>query len=143
MSRKRFTKSQLEALKYLISKSRDLSEFARRFCVWMVEESRDLSRNVYVEIPANFSLKKEVGHGVHNICSEGLTTHMDEILQAMGTPKVFSFEGFNDSYRVYFSTYACDQRAQQISFDFEAITNIRPWPPEIKRAQLYRKKKGE
>lgn len=144
MSRKRFTKSQLEALKYLISKSRDLSEFARRCCVWMVDQSHGLTRNICVIIPADYPIKGEICDGIHNINSSGNTTHMDELLQAMGTAKVFSWEGLvYGGQAVYLSTYACDRQAIHIPFGYEKITDIKPWPPETKRALRYRKKKGE
>lgn len=143
MPRKRVTRSQILALEYLLSQSRDLSEFGRRFCVWMVEQTKGLKKNICVDIPGDFSAKlvEEISEGVHDICSSGGTTHIDEVLQSMGTQKVFTFQASaGGGWKVWLSSFAWDEQAIRIPFDLEAINSLKPWPPRIGRALPRRKK---
>jgi len=73
---------QLQFLEYLIWRSRDASEFAKKALICMVRKSEGLSREVRLSLSEN---AKEVMFGLHHMSSEGLTTHIDQLIHLAGS----------------------------------------------------------
>lgn len=121
--RRRFSKEQIEALEDLLLVSKDLGPFGRQFAAWLLGQSKGLTRNICVAVPADLPKeeKDQIGYGLHDIVSSGCTTHIDDVMRAMGTKKRFHVGGYRQSYKAWISTKMYDPEATPITFDLEAI----------------------
>lgn len=94
------TQEQVAALKYLIVKSKDAEESAKRLLIWMINHSRRLTKRVYVDINCErgkISTQKarSIINGVDAIKSGNGNTHLNEIMKAMGSQLGFYVSGGN------------------------------------------------
>lgn len=81
--RPRVSDRQIQFLEYLIWKSRDASEFAKKCLIYLVRQSERLSRQVRLIL--NRDVVMDVRHGFHDMSSSMLTTHINELLCLAGS----------------------------------------------------------
>lgn len=87
-------KKQVDALKYLILRSKDASELTKKILFFLLEQSNLLRKAVYtsvVETKDGFSKENaiETYNGVHDMKSSQAFTHLNEIMVAMGSDFLF------------------------------------------------------
>lgn len=89
------TPKQIAALKYLIAKSRDGSEMAKRVIFLLIDQSQGLAE----EVSVTFTQDKDgytqeeisnVAHAVGALSSSNGSTYMDELMKLMGAKLTFS-----------------------------------------------------
>jgi len=86
---------QTPALKYIISVSKNGTKLSRRVLWHLIDQSKNLRKDVYLQLRADHEgyTKKQIeaaGISVHNMVSCGYTTHLNELLKAMGSKLSFS-----------------------------------------------------
>jgi hypothetical protein len=85
-----YSDDQINALKYLIFKSKDADLETKKICFALIDASERFTKPVY--FTSNMS---DESYGTHNMVSANGSTHLTEILQAMSTEFIFStHQGF-------------------------------------------------
>lgn len=90
------TKKQIAALKYLIFRSKDGANITKRLLAFLINHSMGLTRGVYVNLVGSlngFSARtiQQAAFGLHDMQSCNGTTHIGQVLIAMGSPLVFGY----------------------------------------------------
>ena len=90
-----FTSKQIAALRYLIFNAKNGTELSKRVLAFLIESSNGLTKAVCLSLVADREgyTADEIntaGRGVDSMERCNGTTHLDEILQAMGSKLVFS-----------------------------------------------------
>ncbi len=128
---------QMEALERLIFKSQDiLTMTARQAIVWLLRKTDGLTKSVVLNISSQHPQNAQtIQDSVHSALSSGGCTHLNLILQAMGTTMRFSHHQgcFLDcatsrvddrGSRIWISQTAYDRDAERLSFNPETIKDI-------------------
>lgn len=89
------TVRQINTLMYFIVMSRDMSPLAKKLALLLIEESKGFKKEVCVVVKKTrraFSLEDVlgIGNGFHDMNSYGGTTHMHELMIAIGFDWHFS-----------------------------------------------------
>lgn len=94
---------QVAVLRYLIAKSRDASDLAKKVAWILIERSKDLRCEVRIDLPYGISGFSEsdirsIVNGIHDLNSGNGSTHLSEILLGMRSRFTFSYRGgsFNE-----------------------------------------------
>ncbi|MBT4376285.1 hypothetical protein HOD29_02820 [archaeon] len=135
----KITEQQLKALKYLIIESKDGSNFAKQVAFFLINASENLTKPVCISLIAKdneLELGKEVkktAHGFHDFVSGNGTTHLSEIMVAMGT----EFDFWNHSgyrkfipetqgigYTFWLSKERYDHHAELLEVSIEELKKI-------------------
>lgn len=85
-----FTEKQIAALRYMIFNAKDGTELSKRVLAFLIESSERLTKEVCLSLVADREgyTADEIsaaGYGVGNMESCNGTTHIDQILHAMGS----------------------------------------------------------
>src|SRR3989344_7938377 len=104
-----FTDKQIKALKYLMFKSRDGNDLVKRILVFLINSSKELTEQVSVSLMEDregYSRDEvgEVGHGLHDMISSNGSTHLNELMTAVGTELHFSSHFGHYNERAIFET---------------------------------------
>jgi hypothetical protein len=108
---------QIKALKYLLLNSRDAkSIITRKLLLFLIDKSNELTRDVCItlwETDSGFSAKeiRKIQGEFNSMCSGNRTTHVTEILVAMGSNFCFS-----DSYGDFDPTRRPDPFDNSVQF---------------------------
>lgn len=100
-----FTSNQIAALTYIIFNAKDGTELSKRVLTFLVELSGFLTKEVCLSLVAGregytAGEIRAAGHGVHDMESSQGTTHLNQILDAMGSKLKFSVHyGYFDPAR--------------------------------------------
>jgi len=91
-----FTKKQIAALKYLIFNARNVVDLSKQVLAFLIEQSENLTKEVcltLVDGREGFSAAEitAAGRGMSVMQSCNSTTHLHQILHAMGSELRFSF----------------------------------------------------
>ncbi len=134
---------QIEALKIYIAGSKDASNFGKRLCFWLIDQSNNLTRPVCVSIPKNcpgtpkgqIELCEQLLNSIHDMISGGNTTHLNSLLTVASTTFRFSVHGgiydeqgeLNNfhGYTAWLSPHLYDDKATRLRLDLEKINAIR------------------
>ena len=76
----KISQRQLDYLEFLVWRSKDADEFTRKCLIWLIRQSQGLTRDVRLVLTET----NKVVAGFHDMCSEGGTTHFDELLGLVG-----------------------------------------------------------
>lgn len=90
-----FTSKQIAALRYMIFNAKNGNELSKRVLAFLIESSEELTKEVCLSLVADREgyTADEIsaaGYGVHDMESCNGTTHIDQILDAMGSELSFS-----------------------------------------------------
>ncbi len=90
-----FTSKQIAALRYMIFNAKNGTELSKRVLAFLIESSEELTKEVCLSLVADREgyTADEIsaaGHGVGGMDSCNGTTHLDQILAAMGSELSFS-----------------------------------------------------
>ena len=87
------SKKQVEAIQYLIIKSKNASDIAKQLCLFLIVQSESLTKKVCVSIKLEDGFSKEevkaVHDGVHDMNSMNGSTHLSEVLSVAGVDSRF------------------------------------------------------
>ncbi len=150
----KLSKKQINALKHLIMFSRDCGEETKRACFALIDASEGLTNPVYFT-----GYTEDISDGVHALSSYFRTTHLDQIMIAMGIKFKFSHLGghFTDSinskfvvkrikgkehaHTIWLSSERYDQKAKPITQkEVDGIKLIDPLYPDICHGPLFSRK---
>ena len=125
--KKKFSNTQIKALKYLIYMSNDAGPETKKICFALIDASEGLTKPVY--FTSNFEDNSDCG--THNMVSVNGTTHLQELLMTMGTKFIFcthsghfdfagnyngkSREGENNTLTIWLSNVRYDKNASPIA----------------------------
>jgi hypothetical protein len=135
------TEKQLQALKYLIIKSKDASDFSKRICFFLLDKSDLLTKPVCTTIIENKEISREqvndFNHGNHDMRSFGGSTHLHALMGVTGSPFYFSghcghyskgglWDTTSDEYSgtIWLSPISYDHHAHKLIFDIKVIDSI-------------------
>lgn len=132
--KKPLTIDQLRALENSLLISRELSSEVAKLFVWLLRQSQGLTRNVYVFVPADFLSLDKINQQISKLNSRRSST-LQEILQVIGTDKVFEFKAswsacgngfdlwfFTTEHRFFATNHT--RWATRLDLDRQAIKNI-------------------
>ena len=90
-----FTPKQIAALRYMIFKAKDGTELSKRVLAFLIESSEGLTKDVCLSLVADREGYtrdeiRDAGQGVGGMASSNGTTHLDQILNVLGSELVFS-----------------------------------------------------
>lgn len=121
------TEEQIKALKYLIYKSEDAGPETKKACFALIDASEGLTK------PVCFTgYSADINSGVNNMISPLGSTHLNRIMEAMGTNFRFSFDegyfdkgefkheirpGKNRTNTIWLSAEEHDKQAREVSSD--------------------------
>ncbi len=134
------TKEQLIALKFLIFKSKDANEFAKKICFCLINQTNFLKRPVRIsfreseEFPADFMMKEVISSTDFLYSSNG-QTHINTVLHAMGSNFCFThkngyyddsgnWHGGGKTWTVYLSHKYYEDKAFQVKATKKEIEGI-------------------
>lgn len=127
MERPKVTKKQVLALKLFIEKSREMTDFAKKTVIWMIEKTDLFTKSGCVIFkPEKQELGQEAVEGIFKIISLNGMTHVGLFLTGMGLEppdyRIYSHR-VNGDYHLYI---AAGQTCQYDSWepDFEAILRV-------------------
>lgn len=83
--KRRCSKDQMRALENLIIQSKDISDLGKKFCLWFFRQSHGLTRRIWTVLPPAFAEESKIHDGMNGIYSDAGTTHISDVLAAMGT----------------------------------------------------------
>lgn len=91
-----FTSKQIAALKYIIFKAQNGTELSKRVLAYLIDKSEGLTKEVVLTLVANREGYKadeisKAALGVGEMQSSGGPTHINALLDVMGTELKFSF----------------------------------------------------
>ena len=89
------TSKQIAALRFMIFNAKDGTELSKRILAFLIGQSNELTKEVCLTLVANregytADQISKAAYGVGNMRSGGGTTHLDEILDVMGSEFGFS-----------------------------------------------------
>lgn len=130
------TSKSIKALKYLIGVSPDATNFTKRLCFWLIDQSSQITQSVCVSIPSSSddTYAKQAGYCIHNMVSSAWATHLNDIMAAIGTDFIFSSHSgiYNENgvrvlggYTIWLSPKHFDHQAKRIEFDPKTIHDIK------------------
>ncbi|MFZ2523505.1 MAG: hypothetical protein WAW92_03940 [Minisyncoccia bacterium] len=90
-----YTTKQIAALRYMIFRAKDGSELSKRVLAFLIDSSDGLTKEVCLSLVAdregyNTEEISAAGHGVSDMQSCNGTTHLSQIMVAMGNDLYFS-----------------------------------------------------
>lgn len=124
------TSDQIEALEICIINSRDVKPPAKKVLIWLLRQTRNLTRPVCLLMPNENPLGRVVSYSVHDMQSANGTTHIDVFMRAMQSDMDFSTHGglimggetkSSGGYTVWIAPYDYDPEAELVQWDADAI----------------------
>jgi hypothetical protein len=79
----KISEKQIVCLEYLVWKSKDATNFARKCVIWMLRQTNRLSTPICITLPDKVA--KEVMDGIHDMRSVNGTTHIGALFHAVGS----------------------------------------------------------
>ncbi|OHB15957.1 MAG: hypothetical protein A2431_03710 [Candidatus Zambryskibacteria bacterium RIFOXYC1_FULL_39_10] len=83
----RLSQKQIEAIEYLITKSKDATQFAKKVVIWFLRQTDGMTKSVALSVPEQFLGEEasQIEDSVHDMNSVSGSTHIDSVFQAAGT----------------------------------------------------------
>ena len=146
---------QIAALKYLIFNAKQTSNLAKQILAFLIDQSKGLTEEVYLTITVseNYTGKEIRRHALDmdNMFSCGSTTHLNEIMAAVGTDFCFSlhygsFDGngrfdtkgqFDDSNVPLRYTFWCGKGFYSKTAKATSISRVELESIDLKKPGLY------
>ncbi len=101
MKKKKPSKEQISALKYLILNSKDADDEDKKICFALIDASQGFTKPVYFTIK-DLPIDGEIP-GIDRMVSSVGSTHLDAIMTALGTKYRFSFHGGYFRNKIWYS----------------------------------------
>lgn len=130
--RPQINERQMTFLEYLIWQSRDANDVTRKLLIWLMRQTDQLTTQVVVNCPPEIC--KEVSHGLHDMCSGNLTTHLVELFKIAGSamaPALYNGTYDDDGslvndngFAVFIHDRDCHTPSKRVECDMDAVNAI-------------------
>ncbi len=127
----------MERLKKIISSSLKLNDFVKQTLIWMLEQTENLSKEVFLSfLPRHKDIGEAVAFGVDDVCCGSAdSSGVNHLLKEMGISMMFSscegyyvenyFDPSYSGFTIWISSKEYDHGATKLPLDLEAIKAVK------------------